>query len=317
MQKTDIVAIDGGGTKTLLLRVRPDGSIAEMRKAGGSNPFDVPEWRSVVRSLLQDQSSHMCAAALGMAGYGESRRLSQELAALVAGLCPVPHVIHNDVDMACRGAFLNQPGVLLLSGTGSMAWGQGKDGQTARVGGWGSLFGDEGSAYAIGRAALFHLARALDGRETDESDYVTRFAALRGWPEDHEECGAALLEWYATLDEARPAVAALAIDTGKLAEMGCPVSLGIMERAAHDLALHVQALRNRLAFPDLPWSYAGGTMRSAVLRDAIAHRCGLPVDPCLPPIGGAVITAAALAGWSVDSGFVDRLGTSFRAASLI
>jgi len=316
VRNNDIVAIDGGGTKTLLLRVRPDASLADIRKAGGSNPFDVPEWRSVITGLLEGQQPYIRAAAFGMAGFGESGRLSRELAQTLGAACPAPHVIHNDVDMACRGAFLNGPGVLLLSGTGSMAWGQDEQGRTARVGGWGSLFGDEGSAYWIGRLALAHLAQVLDGRLPDETGFQARFARMQGWPEEITGCTSALQEWYAGLHEARPAVAALTAGLGRLEEQGCIVSHDLFAQAAEHLARHVHALRHRLDAPHLAWSYAGGTMRSPVLRERITQQCGAPVAPGLPPIGGAVLVAAQLAGWVTDSAFVARLGEALEAAGI-
>ncbi|GBQ93658.1 N-acetylglucosamine kinase [Asaia krungthepensis] len=316
MQKTDIVAVDGGGTKTLLLRVRPDATIAVMRKAGGSNPFDVPEWREVITALYAGQDEYCCAAAFGMAGFGESGRLSGELAQALSATCSAPHVIHNDVDMACRGAFLNGPGILLLSGTGSMAWGLDASGRTGRVGGWGSLFGDEGSAYWIGRCALSRLAQSLDGRMPDRDGFVARFAAQQGWPTTPEACGAALQEWYANLIEPRPVVAALAADIGRLAAEGCAVSVAIFEDAASHLARHIHALRDRMGAPDLAWSYAGGTMRSEILREAVSRQCGLPCEPGLPPIGGAVLVAAAKAGWNTDASFVARLSSTLAEAGL-
>jgi len=316
VRKTEIIAIDGGGTKTLLLRVRPDATIALCRKAGGSNPFDVPEWRSVVAGLMADQQANLAAAAFGMAGFGESGRLSRELEETLALLCPAPHSIHNDVDMACRGAFLNRPGILLLSGTGSMAWGVGEDGETVRVGGWGSLFGDEGSAYWIGRLALAQLSQCLDGRAEDKSGFVSRFSALHGWPEETALCIAALQEWYANLGEVRPSVAALAVEIGRFAEQGCEVSQDIVTRAAQALARHVHALRHRLNGQTLPWSYAGGTMRNAMLREALARECGAPQAPGLPPIGGAILVAADLAGWKVDSHFIAQLAASLETAGL-
>ena len=321
VQNNDIVAVDGGGTKTLLLRVRPDATIADIRKAGGSNPFDVPDWRNVVTTLLDGQQPYIRAAAFGMAGFGESGRLSRDLAQTLGEACAAPHIIHNDVDMACRGAFLNGPGILLLSGTGSMAWGQDEQGRTARVGGWGSLFGDEGSAYWIGRQALSLLTQILDGRAQDEkapdgSGFVQGFAALQGWSGDEAGCGAALQEWYAGLDEARPAVAALAAGVGQLAEQGCAQAYSIFERAAEQLARHVQALRGRLSAPQLVWSYAGGTMRSALLRQKLTEKCGPPQIPGLPPIGGAVLVAARLAGWTTDARFVATLSRELGAAGL-
>ncbi|GBR14916.1 N-acetylglucosamine kinase [Asaia spathodeae] len=316
MQKTEIVAIDGGGTKTLLLRVRQDGTIAAWRKAGGSNPFDVPEWRAVLTGLMMGQQQNLAAAAFGMAGFGESGRLSRELTETLATLCPAPHSIHNDVDMACRGAFLNGPGILLLSGTGSMAWGMGEDGQTARVGGWGSLFGDEGSAYWIGRLALARLSQCLDGRVEDKSGFVSRFAALQGWPEDAALCGSALQEWYANLVEIRPSVAALAVEIGRFAEQGCEIAREIFAEAAEALACHVHGLRHRLSGETLRWSYAGGTMRSAILREALSRECGAPLAPGLPPIGGAVLVAASLAGWQTDERFIAQLAVSLEAEGL-
>ncbi|GBQ10204.1 N-acetylglucosamine kinase [Swaminathania salitolerans] len=316
MQRSDILALDGGGTKTLLLRVRRDASIAERRIAGGSNPFDVPEWRDVLTALMDGQDANCVSAAFGMAGYGESRRLTQEVGAHIGALCSAPHVICNDVDMACRGAFLGEAGILLLSGTGSMAWGRDGRGETCRAGGWGSLFGDEGSAYWIGREALSLFSRHLDGRLPGGTGYCRDFARLREWPEDPARWGAALQDWYAGLDEPRPVVAALARDVGALAGSGCDVSLAILHRAADHLARHVEALRHRLGDENLAWSYAGGTMRSLVLRDAIARRCGPARAPALPPIGGAVMAAAEHAGWQIDAEFIGRLARALEEAGL-
>ncbi|WP_051537129.1 BadF/BadG/BcrA/BcrD ATPase family protein [Asaia prunellae] len=222
----------------------------------------------MISGLMVGQQERLASAAFGLAGFGESARISMELSETVSVLCPAPHSIHNDVDMACRGAFLNGPGILLLSGTGSMGWGLGTNGQTVRVGGWGSLFGDEGSAYWIGRMALIRLAHCLDGRETAGNDYVSRIAFLQGWPDDKALCTAALQDWYASLDDVRPKVAALAVGIGRLAEQGCVVAREIFEQAAALLAAHVHALRRSLGEPHLRWSYAGGTMQSVVLREA-------------------------------------------------
>lgn len=316
VQKTDIAAIDGGGSKTLLLRVRPDASIAEMRRAGGSNPFDVPDWQAVLAMLFKGQPECCRAAAFGLAGFGESCRLSSELSRYISSLCPVPHIIRNDADMACRGAFASGPGILILSGTGSIAWGQDAHGRTARVGGWGSLFGDEGSAYMIGRAALIELSKILDGRAADRDGYQARFAALQGWPEEPDACGAELQRWYGNLIEARPAVAALAVKVNRLAEEECAPAVEMIDHAARELAAHIIALRQRLDMPDMCWSYAGGTMQSQILRDMIARQCGQPRPPVLPPIGGVVLAAALCAGWVVDKPFITSLSRSLLNAGL-
>ena len=75
-------------------------------------------------------------------------------------------MVVNDVRVAFDGAFACGPGALILSGTGSMAWASlGRPNSPhVRVGGWGDLFGDEGSGYWIGREALTLVSRHLDGR---------------------------------------------------------------------------------------------------------------------------------------------------------
>lgn len=307
VQTKDIIAIDGGGTKTLLLRVASDGSVVTARRAGGSNPFDVPDWRKVIAGLMEGQQSQLAAAAFGMAGFGESERLNAELAAAYRQLCPVQHSLHNDADMACRGAFMNRAGVLLLSGTGSMAWGMAADGQTTRIGGWGSLFGDEGSGYWIGRFALSVLSQMIDGRHERRDDFLIRFAAARRWPGDSTLWASSLYEWYASLTEQRPAVAALTAEISRFAEQGCETSRDILRHAAKALSRHVVAARHALGASDLPWSYGGGTLRSPILRENLSQLLGAPLVPRLPPIGGAVLVAAQLAGWHVNEGFVDTL----------
>ncbi|MGO7755646.1 BadF/BadG/BcrA/BcrD ATPase family protein, partial [Rhizobium ruizarguesonis] len=69
----------------------------------------------------------------------------------------------NDVDAANLGAFAGEQGILILSGTGSMAWARNSKGQSARTGGWGDLIGDEGSRHWIGQKALNLVSQSLDG----------------------------------------------------------------------------------------------------------------------------------------------------------
>ena len=67
-------------------------------------------------------------------------------------------VVVNDALVALEAAIPGGPGVVIISGTGSIAYGRNAAGEAARAGGWGYVLGDEGSGYWIGRAAL----RAVD-----------------------------------------------------------------------------------------------------------------------------------------------------------
>jgi len=312
-----IAAVDGGGSKTLLVVLRQDGTISDIARAEGSNPFDQPLWRETLSGLFGRLSDDVAAAGLGLAGFGESATLNQRQRDLIdTALEHIPFALTNDVDMACNGAFAGGKGVLLLSGTGSMAWASDGEGRTCRVGGWGSLFGDEGSAFWIGRKALGIITAILDGRNTVDATFLPPFQKELGLPSDPTECAAALLDWYGNLTHERSAVALLTRVVARLAEENCDPACRLMHDAAAELALHIKTARRKLCRPDLPWSYGGGTLQSPFLRKAIAETCGMPASPILPPIGGGLLTAARLAGWPVNDVWIRHLAQTLTDAGL-
>ena len=111
-------------------------------------------------------SAPPAALCAGLAGVGnEAERVAVEQA--LAGTARVVRVVSSDGEIALHGAFGGGPGVLLIAGTGSVAYGRGPDGRMDRCGGWGMFVGDEGSGYALGRAALAAALRSVDGREAE------------------------------------------------------------------------------------------------------------------------------------------------------
>ncbi|MFT8517181.1 MAG: BadF/BadG/BcrA/BcrD ATPase family protein [Acetobacter persici] len=303
-----ILAVDGGGTKTLAVRVGPDVSVQAQQVTRGCNPFDQPDWQSILTDLVSPLASGVQAAAFGVAGYGENRETGRQLQAHVQQLFPAtPTSLTNDVDMACIGAFAGGAGVLLLSGTGSMAWASDGAGQTARVGGWGPVFGDEGSAYWIGRKALQRVCQAMDGRAPEAQSFARQICAAMNWPDANPAALDALLGWYNQQDRPRPAIAHCAPLLADMAEPGCPDARALLTRAAQHLAVLVQTARTRFSDHDLPWSYAGSVFKSTLLRTTLTDLCGAPQPPRLPPVGGGLVQAARLAGWPADAEWIARL----------
>lgn len=162
------------------------------------------------------------------------------------GVASEAHVV-SDVEVAAYDAFGDGAGVLLVAGTGSIAWGRGPDGRRERVGGWGSRIGDEGSAFDIGRGALRAAARGRDGR-AEVTPLTEGLLAARSCAEV-----GALMRWAEVASKAE--VAALAPLVVEAADLGNPVAREILSAAVVDLVLLVETLVRRLQ----PWE-AGPTV---------------------------------------------------------
>lgn len=257
-----------------------------------------------VRRVLAEVRAWVAAAAaandggpvlaLGLPAYGETPRWDEALDRLAAeAFAPWRYRAYNDVRLALEGALPIGAGVLVLSGTGSMAWGKDGAGREARCGGWGTLLGDEGSGFDLGVGALRAACRAADGRGPATRLEGDVPAAL-GVPDMH----AALALLSDAPQPPRARVASLATAVARAAEDGDGVAAGLVRRAAHELADHVDALRARLELDvAAPVSTAGGNFRGAALTAAFAAElAGRGYDAPRPPRHAPAFGGALLAG---------------------
>jgi glucosamine kinase len=163
------LGIDGGGSKTTCV-VGTELSLLAQAVAGPSNITRVGEVRA--RESLHQAIREACAnakieprqierACIGVAGAGRAEVASvvrKILTELIAGEIEVV----GDMEIALDAAFGTGPGVIVIAGTGSIAYGRNAQGASARAGGWGFAISDEGSAHWIGRSAVASVMRALD-----------------------------------------------------------------------------------------------------------------------------------------------------------
>jgi glucosamine kinase len=181
------LGIDGGGTKTTCA-VGDDSSVLATASAGPSNIVRVGE--ATTRESLHQAVRQACAAAgitpsqvlrTCVGGSGAAR---PELAAIVreflAEMLSTPVEVVGDMQIALEAAFDEGPGVIVIAGTGSIAYGRDRQGKTVRAGGWGFAIGDEGSAHWIGRAAVIALLGASDQNEA-AGDSALAAALFRAW----------------------------------------------------------------------------------------------------------------------------------------
>src|SRR3989449_9405871 len=163
------LGIDGGATKTSCL-VGDEKSVLGSGASGSSNLIRVGEAQA--RESLTTAIHQACAAArvspaqihktcVGLAGAARPE-ISSAARRVMLEIVGGEVQIVGDTIIALEAAFGRGPGVVVISGTGSIAYGRNAAGQSARAGGWGFAISDEGSGHWIGRTAVAAAVRALD-----------------------------------------------------------------------------------------------------------------------------------------------------------
>ena len=298
-----VLGLDSGGTKTIAAVADRSGTVVGLRSCQGLDPTTNARWEEQLRDLTAPFGA-VEAATLGLPFHGEIPGISDRQSVFAAGLFGPRTQVLNDVAVAFEGALGGKEGVLILAGTGSMAWARGAKG-IARTGGWGPAFGDEGSAYWIGREALSLVSRDLDGRRPSAAFAEAILGALG-------IAGADLIGWAHDLAQPRSGIASIALHVSAPSRNGDADAQALMFQAATHLSElgHAAARASGATLP-LRWSYAGGVFDDLALRRSVAGMMGLePVPPCLPPVGGAILHAARSARWVVDDAFLANLDRS-------
>lgn len=168
-----VLGLDGGGTKTVALIANEKGRVLGRGESGPANYHTAGLARAsenilhAVNTAIADAGlvpQALTAAFLALSGVDRptDRQVMSGVIARLGLTCPV-HLDH-DAAAALAGATGGLPGVVVIAGTGSIAFGEDPKGNRARAGGYGPLLGDEGSGYDIGRKALIAVLRHEDGR---------------------------------------------------------------------------------------------------------------------------------------------------------
>ncbi len=232
------------------------------------------------------------AACLGLSGGPADK------AALVREIVRAEkYVITNDAVVALTGATAGEPGVIAISGTGSIAFGRNAQGRTARAGGWGYVFGDDGGAFDLVRQAVRAALRQEEGWGPAT---VLRESLLTA-------TGAAdmnqLLHWFYTPDYPKARIASYAKLVDAAARRQDAIAREILQGSAQALATLVAAVRRQLFLRGEPAriSYIGGGFASELLRERFAMLVELESDtqvhpPAFGPAAGALIEAYRSAG---------------------
>jgi N-acetylglucosamine kinase-like BadF-type ATPase len=299
-----VLGIDGGATKTTawLAVVEQADEVLGRGTAGPANPRVVgfPEAQQHITRAIEAAFTDarrspgpVAAAALALAGVGRAEERAQirvwaEHARMAAHV-----IVTDDAESILAAGAPEGWGVALICGTGTLAWGRNTAGQSARVGGWGYLLGDEGSAYAIALNGLRASVRAADGRGP-RTTLLFRFQQALDAATPDDLVGRI---YDATVTHERIAALATVVFDAAPADA---TARAIIDAAATDLATMVRTLGDRLHLTTgaYPLALAGGVLvHQDLLRAAVSTRLsawGLPPSVTrviANPVAGAVALA--------------------------
>jgi glucosamine kinase len=267
------LGFDGGGTKTECVLADAEGRIIATSKTGPSNPvragytrawFSLSEAADAVLKHEKITSRHIRGVCAGLGGAGRSGVARRVKTFFERGYPNAQVQVTTDLELALEAAYGPQEGIILLIGTGSAAFGRDASGKTARAGGRGPWFSDEGSAFDIGRRAVQAVALAAErrGPATALSDRIFEFHQARGWDRLSEQI---TKNADSVFPQTFPLVAELAAE-------GDAVSRDILASAAVSLAGLAACVAGELGWRDrdVPLARVGGASgRSAYFDSAI------------------------------------------------
>ncbi len=299
-----LLGVDGGGTHTRAVVALPGGQVLGHAEAGASNQATTGAdgARRAIGLACADalaaagaRPSDVAGACLGLAGldHPSDEAVFREVADAL-GL-PVRPVLCNDSVIAWAGATGGAPGIAVIAGTGSVAYGRTGAGAGRRCGGWGGVLGDEGSAYRIAAQAVGRVLRGLDGRAAP-SGLGPALARAAGLGEPGDLCLLARAD--RTVRAGLPVEAvlgALAPVVTTAALRGDPDACAIVADAGRDLADLAVAIAGALGMAEPAVHGLGSVLLSggavAAAMDAeLLRRLGVRLlQPRHPALVGALI----------------------------
>ena len=257
-----VVGIDAGGTKTRAFAVTRDGRIVGRGAGGGANLLSSPDPRGAIAAALQEALAGREAAAIVLSSAGGDREADRERGREIVRTIVGPSVrvdVTHDAEAALYAGNPQGCGVVLISGTGSIAYGRTEEGVEARAGGWGHLMGDEGSGIWIGLEGLRAVAHASDGRGSP-TRITDRLKDQLGIADIVDVLG----QLYGRQHPA-PAITAAARAVALAAADSDAIAVNVIERGAHELARAATVVAHQLALGDGPVYLAGGAFETIPL----------------------------------------------------
>ncbi len=261
-----VLGVDGGGTHTCAWLADAKGTVLGRSEAGPSNPLKVgleEAGREIERAVRLARrkarlpQAQLEAVCVGLAGTDRAPIHRRMFARLRRTIPACHHLLTSDAAIALEAAIGDSAGIMVIAGTGSIAYGRNERGEVLRSGGWGHVFDDAGSGYDVGRRAIVASLRALDGRgpSTRLQQDLCRSLGLRNLTE-------VILKEQKLSPAAIAALFPLVLAASRRRDR---VAIRLCEEAAQDLADLALALIERFHWldVDVPVICSGGVFQAS------------------------------------------------------
>jgi len=295
------LGFDGGGSKTDCVLVDEHGAVLASAYGSASNPirtgyaktwFALSSTADAVLARQKIKSTDISGICAGLGGAARTQ-VARRIASFLERSFPNAAVqVTSDMEIALSAAAGDGKGIVLIAGTGSVAFGRNASGLTARAGGFGPWIGDEGSGFEIGKLAAAAVSREVDARgpQTVLTERIFKDLDCRDWNELFERIAKSADDVFPRLF---PTVA-------KAGDGGDPVACELLQHAAaslSDLTFNV-AKKLQLTGEEFPLAKVGGMHgRSKVLDAELDARLAavLPHAKVVPLAISPALAAARMA----------------------
>jgi glucosamine kinase len=319
-----VVGIDGGGTFTRALVADLRGCVLAYAEAGGANPNHHPQARENVQEAIHRvleaagrEPGQVVSLVAGFAGLdsSESQTWSEEFTAVPGLNCPRLQV--NDAVIAHAGALRSQPGIIAISGTGSIVFGVTPEGRHVRN------YDFHHYAHSAARYLSYAMVHRIIAGETEMADREFVQEVLEYWEVSDlgALCELGMRGFQNDRQERNYRFGAMAGRVTEAAAQGVPVARAVCDQAAAAVATEIRLVG--ACFPEgtVPAALIGGVVRSPYMARSVeealsrkANRQYRVVEPALSSVQGAVLMALERSGTAVDDALVGALAA---ASSLI
>ncbi|MDF2724678.1 MAG: ATPase [Paenibacillus sp.] len=329
MQQLDcVIGIDGGGSYTRVMAADLQGNVLSYAETGASSIYkdkdaahNVREGIAAALQAASREAGHVKGLVAGVAGFDKPSDLTwvEELTAYPGIDCPRGHV--NDAIIAHSGAFLTKPGVVVISGTGSIVVAITEQGRVIRNY---DLFHYAASAARFLAYDLMYELLAGNGGPTDAE--LTEQTLAYWDATDLRELRAIALEGFVADGQQRNSkFGRMAPLVTEAALAGSLLARRICDRKVHEIEVAVRMLGTYFAGEDVSVACIGSVINSAYMMQQFQASCASHdghadrkrisvIEPMLSPVAGAVLMAYKQLGLTWDEATVSRLLNHEKAA---